>query len=194
MSYEANGSAAPKIGPAVRLRGIEEGDLDFLVALANDPVVRANVVGWDWPLTKAGQLKWFASTLGDNSTRRFIVEDSNGTPVGVTIVGDIDWRNGTASLAIKLGGPEMPRRKGLGTAALYSTMQFAFEDAGLRKLHATILDTNEASKALFTRKCGWKQEGLLRRQVWRGGDYVDLLQVGIFRDEFENLEAAGFFR
>jgi RimJ/RimL family protein N-acetyltransferase len=149
--------------PAVKLRPIEKTDLAYLRRLANEPEVRDNVVGWDWPLSDAGQEAWFSRLAADSSTRRFVIESETGEPIGLTGFWDIDWRNRTAMTAIKLG---------------------AFLDAGFNRLHATILATNSRSLAAYVRKSGWAEEGILRKHIWKNGEYVDLVQIGILRSEF----------
>jgi len=173
--------------PSVTLRAIEPEDLAFLQALANDPEVRSNVVDWDFPLSLAGQQAWYPSTLTDRSTRRFIVETTDGTPIGMTGLWDLDWRNRTALTGLKLGGPADVRGKGYGPAAIRAIMDFAFLDAGLNKLYATVLADNSRSLAAYVRKCGWVEEGRLRQHAWRGGRYVDLVQIGMLRSDYDAL-------
>lgn len=170
--------------PTVNLRPLEKGDLSYLRELANDPDVRENVVGWDWPLSDAGQEKWFAESVSHSTTKRFIVESETGQSIGLTGFWDIDWRNRTAMTAIKLGGTGEARGRGYGVAAIQSIMEFGFMDAGFNRLHATILATNSRSIAAYVLKSGWTEEGRLRQHIWRNGEYVDLVQIGMLRSEF----------
>ncbi|GAB2518732.1 GNAT family N-acetyltransferase [Paramicrobacterium agarici] len=170
---------------SARLRPIERDDLEFLRDLANEPGVRRSVVGWDWPLSLAGQVRWFEEGPDSSKVRRFIVEGADGRRIGMTGLWEIDWHNRTAQTALKLGGRnERVRGLGFGTAAVKALMEFAFNDVGLHKLHSTILADNEPSLALYLRKCHWREEGVLREHVWRNGRHVDLVQVGILRSEF----------
>jgi RimJ/RimL family protein N-acetyltransferase len=168
----------------VVLRPMEQEDLVFLKELGNDPGVRANVVGWGWPLSLAGQQGWFDSAGSSQDTFRWIVDDSDGNAIGVTGLWDVDWRNGTAMSAIKLGGKSAVRGLGYGSQALKATMAFAFNDAGLNRLYASILASNTASLNLYKRSAGWAEEGRLRQHVRRGGELVDVVQLGILRSEF----------
>jgi RimJ/RimL family protein N-acetyltransferase len=152
--------------------------------LANDPEVRENVVGWDWPLSDAGQQNWFAQSVSHPATKRFIVESETGQSIGLTGFWDIDWRNRTAMTAIKLGGTSEVRGRGYGVAAIHSIMEFGFMDAGFNRLHATILASNPRSIAAYVLKSGWTEEGRLRQHIWRNGGYVDLVQIGMLRSEF----------
>lgn len=170
--------------PKVHLRLLEERDLTFLRDLANDPGVRENVVGWDWPLSDAGQTAWFLRNSSDSSTKRFIIESDSGSSIGLTGFWNIDWRNRTAEVAIKLGGNSKVRGHGYGVSAIKAIMDFGFNDAEFNRLYASILATNQRSIATFVAKCGWVEEGRLRQHIWRKGEYVDLVQIGIMRAEF----------
>lgn len=168
------------------LRPIERDDLKFLRDLSNDPIVRGNVVGWDWPLSLAGQEKWFERGVDSASTRRFIVEGDDGSPVGLTGLWNIDWHNRTANPAIKIGGRNDVRGHGYGKRAVWSIMDFAFNDVGLNRLYSGILGFNQASLATFLEKSGWTHEGTARNHVWRNGRYWDMVHVGIMREEYES--------
>lgn len=76
------------------------------------------------------------------------------------------------------------RSRGLGTSATRLLMDYAFNDVGLHKLYSTILATNEASLAAYVGKLAWRVAGRLREHVWRDGQRVDLVQIGIVRSEF----------
>ena len=169
---------------SVKLRPVERDDLQFLCDLGNDPVVRAQVVGWDWPFSLASQERWFDGGPDTDTTRRFIVTDASGNPVGLTGLWDIDWHNRTAMSAIKIGGPQAQRGRGLGTRAVRLMMDFAFNDVGLHRLHTQILAFNVASLTVYRDKCGWTQEGVARQHVWRNGRYWDVLALGILREEY----------
>lgn len=169
----------------LNIRPVERQDLVFLRDLANDPVVRENVVGWDWPLSLAGQELWFAKGIDTNTTRRFIIENGDGEPIGLTGLWNINWQNGTATMAVKLGGNKSVRGRGYGKRTVWTMMDFAFNDVGLRRLHSTILEFNQASLTTFIEKSGWKREGVARQHVWRNGEYWDVIHIAILRNEYK---------
>lgn len=168
----------------LRFRAIERADLQFLRDLANDPGVRGNVVGWDWPLSLASQERWFDGGVDDSVTRRFVVEGDDGDPVGVTGLWDIDWHNRTAMSAVKIGGKPDSRGRGYGTRAVWAMMDFAFNDVGLNRLYSSVLEFNAPSFGTYVERSGWKQEGVARQHVWRDGQYWDAVHIGILREEY----------
>jgi RimJ/RimL family protein N-acetyltransferase len=173
-------------GLKTRCRSIESGDQAFIHELNADPVVRANVVGWDFPSSLTKQVKWFEAQA-PSSTHRWIVEDLAGDPIGLTGLWDIDWHSRNALTALKLGGETPQRGQGLGSDSIMAVMAFAFYDVGLERLYSSILKANVASLKAYTQRCGWQVEGTSRSHVWRHGAFEDLLQVGVLREDFDKL-------
>lgn len=173
-------------GNLVSLRTMEVEDLPYIKAINDDPVVRANVVGWGWPNSEAEMLRWHAASQGGN-THRWVVEDGDGRVIGVTGLWDVDMQSRHAMTALKIGGKNEVRGRGLGTDAIKLVMAFAFYDLGLNRLYGAILANNVASQRAYLDKCGWSREGVSRAHVWRHGDYVDLVQVGVLKADFDGL-------
>lgn len=176
-------------GRRVRLRAVEEKDLEFLLQMVNDPEISGLVVGWGFPLSMADQKAWFSRALTDQENRRFIVEDENARPIGLTGLWAIDWHNRHALTALKLSRKEV-RGKGYGSDAIMTIMAYAFYEAGLNKLWGEILPYNIASYKAYVEKCGWKVEGVLRKHIFRKGSFHDLYRVSILKEEFDLLPEA----
>lgn len=173
-------------GRLVSIRTMEVADLPYVKAINDDPVVRANVVGWGWPNSEAEMLRWHAASQG-GSTHRWVVEDADCRVIGVTGLWDVDLQSRNALTALKLGGKDEVRGRGLGADAIKLVMAFAFYDLGLNRLHSSILASNAASLRAYVDKCGWSKEGVSRQHVWRHGGFVDLHQVGVLREDFDRL-------
>lgn len=174
-------------------RPIESKDQGFIHRLNEDPVVRANVVGWDFPGSLTNQVRWFEGAVS-SSTHRWIVEDLEANALGLAGLWDVDWHNRNALMGIKLGGDDPQRGRGLGSDAIMAVMAFAFYDVGLERLYATILESNYPSLKAYTQRCGWQIEGTSRDHVWRDGRFVNLIQVGILRAEFDQLHNSQEYR
>ena len=63
--------------------------------------------------------------------------------------------------------------QGIATTALKMMSRNAFKDHGLQKLFATVLAPNLGSMRVLD-KAGYTQEGLLRRDVIKNGQYYDV--------------------
>lgn len=171
-------------GRIVGLRPLEPGDLPTLTKLANDPGVRQLVVGWDWPVSEAGQELWLESTRNSTTTRRLAIVDlSTRATIGLTGLWDLDWHNRSALTAIKLEASVAPKGAGADTVMLVNA--WSFLEVGLHRLWGSILDFNAASYHLYVRKCGWRLEGIEKQAVQRAGGWCDLYRVAMLRSDFD---------
>lgn len=176
-------------GRSTVIRPIETLDQTFVHELNADPGVRGRVVGWDWPGSLTAQERWFAGQSA-SSTHRWLVTTDDGDRLGLTGLWDVDWHNRHALTALKLGGKNSVRGRGYGADAIMAVMAFAFYDVGLNRLHSTILTDNAPSIRAYVDKCGWSVEGASRQHVWRHGQFVDLLHVGVLKSDFDRLDSA----
>lgn len=170
-------------GKKVRLRAIEEKDLEFCQVLHNDPYTRQMVVGWDFPVSMEKQEKWFQSIAQSRNDLRLVVEDKEGHTLGLTGLWEIDWHNRNALTAVKLKVDTISR-KGYGRDAIMAMNAYAFFEVGLYRLWGMILDYNIPSFKAYVEKSGWKVEGILRQHVYRNGAFHDLYYVACLKEDF----------
>ena len=79
-------------------------------------------------------------------------------------------------------------RQGYGSEAAETLLSFAFDILELQKVTATCQKGNRASEALLL-GLGMKKEGELRDyELWKNGEWVNLLQYGILRAEYYDQE------
>lgn len=172
----------------ITLRPIELEDGPLLQKLINDPYISANVVGWGMGVSLFSQEQWIRSANESASHRLVICDNQTHEAIGITGLWNIDWHNRSAMSGIKL--LTGTHKKGLGTQALRLCMAWAFYCVGLRRLHATILDFNQASLHLYVKKCGFRVEGLQKQAIFRKGEWHDLYNVAILKQEFDALADA----
>jgi RimJ/RimL family protein N-acetyltransferase len=63
-------------------------------------------------------------------------------------------------------------------------VEYAFVFQNVRRVHLTVNGNNERAIRAY-QACGFVHEGRLRAHVWSNGAYVDLLYMGVLRDEWE---------
>jgi len=170
-------------GKKVRLRPVEEKDLEFCQAIYNDPHLRQVLVGWDFPVSLHSQRKWFESLAGDSRNLRLMVETKEGQPIGLTGLWDIDWHNRHALTGIKLTS-QSTQGKGYGRDAIMLMNAYSFFEVGLHRLWATIIDYNIPSFKSYCERSGWKVEGLFRQHIFRNGAFHDLYCVACLEEDF----------
>lgn len=176
------GTSLILLGQVVTLRPLAEGDLELLRQWANDPDLRSKVVDWSPPVSAEEQRRWFEAAREDSSTRRYIIQRSQGERVGMAGLWKIDLQARSAELGLKIGLPAA-RSRGLGTDTVQTLVRLAFEELELHRLWARILANNVSSLRLFIEKCGWKEEGRLRQAAFRDGAHIDVVMVALLREE-----------
>jgi RimJ/RimL family protein N-acetyltransferase len=167
----------------LRFRPIEEADLPLLAGWLNDPELSRRVVGWSFPVSQLQQREWFARAVHDQRNVRLIVETLEGEVLGLTGLWEIDWQARHALTALKIADRQH-RGRGYGTDAIMALMAYAFLEVGLERLWTEILVDNEPSRRAYVERCGWTVEGVLRRHAFRAGRFMDVLRVGILKEEF----------
>lgn len=160
------------VGKKIILRAIEVEDNQMLLDLINDPETEMLIGGSSWPVSMESQVKWY-SKIDDNPTllRCIIADKENNKPLGTLILNEINQKNGTGHIHIKLAKGDI-RGKGYGTDAINTIVKYAFEELRLNCIFAHILSYNIASLKLFE-KCGFQREGILRARVYKQGKYID---------------------
>lgn len=174
-------------GDKILLRALELSDIELLRSMINNPQIEAMVEGWSFPISTVQQQNWYNRIINDNSCIRLAIETLEGTLIGAIDLRQIDWKNRSGFVGIKIGS-ECNRGKGYGKDAIDTVMKYAFEELNLNRLETTILSYNEPSKQLFTRKCGWKIEGEKKQAVYKGNQYQNQLFVAILKDEYLSLK------
>ena len=101
---------------------------------------------------------------------------------------DIDSVNHSAELHIMIGNKEN-RGKGIGTFAVSSIVNHAFNNLNLHRVSLDVLDYNIAAQNLY-RKVGFKEEGRKRKAVFKNGEYVDVIVMGLLREEYKIINAS----
>lgn len=173
------------IGNKVFLRALESRDNAMLLELVNDPDTERMLGGFAFPVSFENQEKWLSSQENSrNILRCAVVPCDNGVDaVGTVILSDIDYRNGTAQVHIKMSR-EHGRGKGYGTDAIRAIVGYAFKELRLNCIYADVLEYNEPSRRLF-KKCGFKQDGVLRHRVYKNGEYRNIVSFSMLKNEYD---------
>jgi RimJ/RimL family protein N-acetyltransferase len=170
----------------VRLRPLTEDDLPLLVRWSNDPDVR------HWlhrserpPSTLQLEREFHAQRLRDPSSVDWCIETPDGGPIGVVRLRGIDEAHTRAELGVYIGEKACWGR-GYGTDAIRRVLRFAFAELALRRVWL-ITDADNARGIRCYEKCGFVQEALLHGHRLRYGAPLDMLAMGVLREEFTRL-------
>ncbi len=169
-------------GERTRLRPLREDDLPLVVRWYNDPGVRHWLHQSDRPdATLEVAREHFWRPVEEGRALAWVLETPVGRPVGTLRLLEIDPHHGRAELAISIGETDQWGR-GLGTDAIQQALAHAFQTMGLRRV-GLITDADNARGIRCYEKAGFVREGLLRSHRLRYGKPVDMLAMGVLREE-----------
>jgi RimJ/RimL family protein N-acetyltransferase len=135
------------------------------------------------PVHEADHQAWFDSINRRSDVVIFgirLVESED--LIGSCQLTDVDRLHRSASLQVRIG--EVGERgHGYGTEAVALLLRHAFADLGLRRVQLQAFSSNAAALRCYA-KVGFTQEGVLRQAAYIDGEPVDVVVMGILREEF----------
>lgn len=173
------------LGKRIVLRAIEAEDLPLLHEWSNDPEVAHGLGDVNFPSSFRQQEQWFERMQSDKHTIRLAIQVKDGPLIGYTGFWSIHWRDRRAEHGIVIGDRTISG-KGYGKEAIFACARYAFEEMGLYRLDATILETNQASVKAY-QACGFQIEGLLRQHALREGKRVNRIILGLLATDYYTL-------
>lgn len=166
----------------VKLRSLSRKDLEKSRRWVNDPEL-AFLVDRVRPVSEAEHEAWIERAQKDPNQVVFGIETSgSGTYVGNCGLRDIDPRVRKAKLWIYIGETRW-RGRGLGEDAVRALVRYGFEALNLRRIALYVIAPNTGAQKLY-QKVGFKPEGRFREDAFLGGAYVDTIQMGLLKSEF----------
>ncbi|MDZ7764675.1 MAG: GNAT family protein [Melioribacteraceae bacterium] len=93
----------------------------------------------------------------------------------------IRWFNRKAEISLVI--KKEYQKKGYGSEALYSVLNYAFNKMNLHRVEAEVIEYNKASIKLI-RKFNFVEEGRLREAKYSDGKYWDIIRYGLLKKEF----------
>lgn len=173
----------PVDGAPLRLRRPEHADLDSLHVFKNDPSVRSLLVGFSTGYSRADLTDWLEYHRNRSDEVLFVIARSDDDRcLGHVGLYEIDFRTRKAQFGILIGAPDA-RDKGWGTAVSRTMLDFGFGELNLNKITGQYLTSNERVRRMNL-KLGFEDEGVLRDEVFRNGEYHDLGIMSVLRKKW----------
>jgi RimJ/RimL family protein N-acetyltransferase len=173
------------VNDQVHLSEFCSSDKDALIEHLNDPDIYDRMLRIPFPYTDADADKWLALAAK--------VTEQQGRPVLWAIrtaedalIGGCGFdglRIGNAhqaEVAYWLAQPFWGR--GIMTAVVRRVCRHAFQEFGLVRITAHVFAHNPAS-ARVLEKCGFQEEGLLRKHFLKDGKFIDARLFALLKDE-----------
>lgn len=109
-----------------------------------------------------------------------------GTPaIGMIAINAIDTHNRSTDFDIVIAEPNY-RRKGYGTDAIRTLVQFLFNTVGLHRVWVGTYEHNVGARRAYE-KAGFIREGLLRESDWVEDRWVNVVIYGLLKNEFHEV-------
>ncbi len=167
----------------VRLRPIEQADLDLLSRFDNDPAASAPFEWTGFPDPHARRRRWEKDGFIGGDSTQFAVVLPDGTLVGI-----VGWRvfkaGGPDGGCLEIGALLFPehRGKGHGTAAQRQLTEYLFATTLANRLQA-ITDVENLAEQRVLERIGFRREGVLRGLAFIGGRWRDGALYARLRDD-----------
>ena len=161
----------------IYLRLMTYDDTDLIVQWRNSEAVRKNFI-YQALFTRESHENWIRTKVETGDVVQMIIcETGTDQPVGSVYVRDIDHTHHKAEYGIFIG-EACARGKGYGTAAAKLMIRYCFEEMKLHRLYLRVYAENQQAIRSYE-KAGFEKEALLRDDVCIGGEYRDIVLMGI---------------
>jgi RimJ/RimL family protein N-acetyltransferase len=109
--------------------------------------------------------------------------NANWEHVGNISLQQINWINRSAELAIIIGEKDY-HGKGIGTYAVKCMLYHAFMKMGLNRIWSGTSEKNIGMQKVFE-KCGLEREGIFRQAKFLNGEFSDIWEYAILKNDFD---------
>ena len=168
----------------VYLRAFEPEDYNTTHPWREDEDIVKNIVGKKYFVSHEYERKWINDAIFDQSSVKLaICLKETKEHIGNVYLNKIDHMNKNCRFGILLGDRNL-WDQGLGSEAAILMLDHAFYDLGMVRVVSKQLLTNKRSRL---HQCGFKHEGILRKAVFKNGEYCDLNILSIIREDFDTL-------
>ena len=153
-----------------------------------DPKVNIFLLNYGRAFTLEHEYVWYDDTVAkapDRGLVQFAVRlAGDQTLVGSCSLNDINDRNGTAEVAIVVGGRDH-QNKGYGSEALYLLCRYGFDKLNLHSILLRHLSINARGDKAY-RKVGFREFGCFRESVVRDCRRYDMVYMDLLEPELRN--------
>ncbi len=164
------------------VRRPEPSDVDSLYIIKNDPGIAALLAGTTRPFSMSDLIAWVDLHRNARDEAFFVIAGEGDRVLGHVALYRIDRTVASAEFGI-LVGDKAVWGKGLGTAFTQFMIEYGFDELDLRRIYLHVLETNTRARRLYEH-LGFVAEGRLRQHQSRDGRFVDVLVMGLLRDEY----------
>ena len=168
----------------IRLRALTKKDIEKTIIWHNTSDISDLYAGHPFPVNREMEELWYNKILTSNfPTTVFGIELINEPElIGLVILKNINMINKESEFAIYIG-EDKQKGKGYSTEACKQALSFAFLKLGLNRVFLKVIEKNQIAINLY-KKCGFVEEGLLRKSVFKNGVFENEIIMSVLIDEF----------
>ena len=165
------------------LRPFGPADATAVHRYVSDRDVAATTASIPHPYPDGGALDWIEKEAQAAARGESVVFAVTAAPHGVIGAAGLrlEAAHAKAELGYWIGKPHW--RHGYATEAAQAVVRYGFEQLHLERIHARFMTRNRASGRVLE-KLGFTREGILRRDLFRFGEFVDCELWSLLREEF----------
>jgi RimJ/RimL family protein N-acetyltransferase len=167
------------------LRPFAQEDAPALQRLASQREIADTMISVPHPFPAgeaARRIRRSAEAFGGGSGVHFAITlRANPELIGAIELREIDPEHSKAELSLWIASGWWGQ--GYATEAVPRLLAYGFDEVGLNRITAHHMTRNPASGRVLL-KCGFKCEGLLRKDVRKWGVFEDVVLVAILREEW----------
>ena len=170
----------------VYLRALEPEDYKVSLKWRNDDEIWSMLGGRKYFVSSAYEQKWIHDAIFDSKDIRLAVcVKETEQYIGNVYLTNIDYVNRSATSHILIGEHGF-WGQGYATESTKLLLTYAFEELGLNRIEAVVLKSNIASIKMH-KKCGYVEEGIKRKSVYKNGKFQDQAILAVLRQDFINM-------
>ena len=172
------------VGEKIYLSPPNEEDIEIYTKWLNDFNTTDYIGRSGYITTVIGEKEWLENTAKNTESRIFdIIELKNNKLIGVISLENFNWIERSAVLGIFIGDRDF-RNNGYGAEAINLLLEYGFKYLNLHSIRLELLSINERAHKCYL-KCGFKDTGCSREQIFLNGKYYDKLHMDILENEFK---------
>lgn len=166
----------------IYLRAFEPDDYKTSIVWRNDDQIWNMLGGTKYFVSEAYEKKWIEDTIFNSKDIRLAVcLKDDDKYIGNVYITNIDMLNRTGTSHVLIGEKSC-WGKGYAGEALRLLLDYAFNERGLHRITALVLESNTQSVKMFT-KLGYKQEGILRQSIYKNGRFNNQIILSILNEK-----------
>ena len=165
-------------------KGVSEEEIEKFTEWMNDFQVTDYIGRTSQITTYSSENEYLENAEKNTDKRTFnIVNLEDNKLIGTIGLEHIHWVERSAVLGIFIGDKDF-RSKGYGTEAIKLLLEYGFKYLNLHSIRLDLLSVNERAHKCYL-KCGFKDTGASREEIFINGKYYDKLHMDILESEFD---------